>query len=94
MSDHPHQAVPEGKYEVSPAEWALVLSDWKRSDANVTVHLRGGISVGPGKVTNIPGGVIASGGLRAAARSPYGDPDRRWTFDVREVIAVTAEAAR
>ena len=87
------------KYDVGPSEWVIILSDWKRSDADVEVHLRSGQTLGPGKVTRLPGGdAIGSGELtRREGRTGLGygsEPERRWTFDAREIVAITATAAR
>lgn len=80
---------------VHPTEWAIVLSDWKRSNANVTVHLRNGTSLGPGKVTRLPSQALDSAELTArAAYGSYGDPETRWTFDLNDVAAITAKASR
>lgn len=75
--------------QVHGTEWALVLADWKRANAVVTVHLRRGVSLGPGKVTRLPGGV-----LDAAEIHDTRHPETKWTFDLSEVAAITAEAPR
>lgn len=81
---------------VHATEWAIILSDWKRSNADVTVHLRGGVSLGPGKVTRIPGGSgIDSAELHRARGNMYeGTRETKWTFDLNDVAAITAEATR
>ena len=80
---------------VHPTEWAIVLSDWKRSNANVTVHLRTGVDLGPGKVTRLPNQALDSAELtRHAGYGTYGEPEKRWTFDLNDVAAITAEASR
>lgn len=77
---------------VGANEWFLILSDWKRSDANVTVHLRGGVSLGPGKVTRLPSAALDSAEIRHDG--DYARPETRWTFNLHEVVAITAEAHR
>lgn len=79
MSEHVHGT-----------EWALVLSDWRRANADVSVHLRGGVSLGPGKVDRLPGP-----GLDAAQLIGFEPVTRaaiKWTFDLAEVAAITAVA--
>lgn len=81
---------------VHTTEWVLILSDWKRSDAWVTVHLKGGATLGPGKVNRLPGPALDSAELRdprAETASGY-RREVRWTFDLNEVAAITAEASR
>lgn len=75
---------------VDGTEWTLVLSDWKRCGADVTIHLRGGVSLGPGKVTQLPGAALDSaqlGALQEVTRREI-----KWTFDLSEVAAITAVA--
>lgn len=85
----------ERDYEVNPTEWALILSDWRRADAWVTVHLRCGASLGAGKVTRLPGPGLDAAELRDPARvTASGRRETKWTFDLNEVVAITAEAAR
>lgn len=74
---------------VHSTEWALVLADWRRANAWVTVHLRGGISLGPGRVDRLPGP-----GLDAAQLHDSRHPETKWTFDLTDVMAITAEASR
>lgn len=76
-------------YVVHPTEWVLVLSDWKRAGADVTVHLRGGGTLGPGKVTRLPGPGLDAAELHAPA---YSQRETKWTFDLSEVAAITAVA--
>jgi len=71
---------------VTETEWALILSDWKRNSALVTIHLRGGGVLGPGKVSLLPGLAFDSAQIEAF------DPHRKWTFDLSEVAAIVAEA--
>lgn len=78
---------------VHPTEWALILSDWKRSGAGVTVHLRNGVTLGPGNVTRLPNAASDSAELTHHARH-YSEREKRWTFDLNDVAAITAEAAR
>lgn len=81
--------------QVHNTEWALVLSDWKRANADVTVHLRGGVSLGPGKVTRIPGPGLDTAELHDPQRVTHdGRRQTKWTFDLSEVAGITAEAAR
>lgn len=77
---------------VHPTEWAIVLSDWKRSNAWVTVHMRGGASLGPGRVNRLPGKALDSAELHDPGA--YDRHEKRWTFDLGEVAAITAEARR
>lgn len=80
---------------VDPTEWALVLSDWKRAGADVTVHLRSGVSLGPGKVSRLPSTALDGAELHAQRQGTYdGRRETKWTFDLTEVAAITAEAAR
>lgn len=80
---------------VHPTEWVIVLSDWKRSDAWVTVHLRGGGHLGPGKVSRLPGAALDSAELRDPSKVTHnGRRETRWTFDLNDVAAITAEAPR
>jgi hypothetical protein len=78
---------------VHPTEWAIILGDWKRSDAWVTVHLRSGATLGPGRVTRLPGVAIDSAELTHHARR-HDEREKRWTFDLNDVAALTAEASR
>lgn len=89
MTDHDPLA-----HHVHPTEWAIILSDWRRNEADVTVHLRSGATLGPGKVSAIPSssGVIDSAQLHARRR--YDRPETKWTFDLNDVAAITAEATR
>lgn len=93
-NQRPHSAEtdPLDKH-VHATEWAIILSDWKRSDASVTVHLRSGVSLGPGKVTRLPSQVTDSAELTHHARH-YSEREKRWTFDLNDVAAITAEASR
>ena len=77
---------------VHATEWVIILSDWKKSNANVTVHLRGGSTLGPGKVSRLPSVALDSAELRA--EQSFVGPEQRWTFDLSEVAAITAEASR
>jgi hypothetical protein len=80
---------------VHATEWALILSDWKRCDAWVTVHLRGGVSLGPGRVTRIPGSGLDAAEIRDPQRvTRDGRRETKWTFDLNDVAAITAETAR
>ena len=82
--------------DVHATEWAITLSDWQKSDAWVTVHLKGGATLGPGKVSRLPGAALDSAELRdprAETRSGY-LREMRWTFDLTSVAAITAEASR
>lgn len=79
-------------HAVHPTEWAIILSDWKRNNADVTVHLRSGATLGPGKITRLPGKALDSAELHA--RRTYAQPETKWTFDLNDVAAVTAEATR
>lgn len=82
-------------HNVHATEWAIVLSDWKRCSAWVTVHLRGGVSHGPGQVTRIPGSGLDAAELRDPGRvTSNGRRETKWTFDLNDVAAITAEAAR
>ena len=75
---------------VHGTEWALVLSDWRRAGADVTVHLRGGVSLGPGRVDRLPGSGLDSAqlvGTEAVSRAQI-----KWTFDLSEIAAITAVA--
>lgn len=76
--------------KVHPTEWAVILGDWKRSDAWVTVHLRSGADLGPGKVTRLPSQALDSAEISTGSRHT---PEKRWTFDLNEVAAITAEAS-
>jgi hypothetical protein len=81
---------------VDATEWAIILSDWKKSDAWVIVHLKGGVSLGPGKVSRLPGPGLDSAEVRdpnRVASSGY-RRETRWTFDLNDVAAITAEASR
>lgn len=81
--------------EVHATEWAIVLSDWKRANADVTVHLRGGASLGPGKVTRLPSGALGSAEIRQPPGNIYdGLRETKWTFDLNDVVAITAVASR
>lgn len=75
---------------VLPSEWNIILSDWKRSEARVTIHLRGGATLGPGEVSRLPNKALDSAELRVG----HGRSEVRWTFDPTEVAAITAEATR
>lgn len=75
---------------VHPTEWAIILSDWKKSDAWVTVHLKAGATLGPGKVTRLPSQALDSAEISTRSRH---DPEKRWTFDLNDVAAITAEAS-
>lgn len=78
---------------VHATEWALVLSDWKHCDAWVTVHLRGGVSLGPGQVTRLPGPGLDAAEIRDPQRvTVNGRRETKWTFDLNDVAAITAEA--
>lgn len=79
---------------IHPTEWVLILSDWKKANADVTVHLRGGVSLGPGKVTHLPGSGMDSVGLHRFAHTVEYEriPETKWTFDLTEVAAITAVA--
>lgn len=78
---------------VHATEWVLVLADWKRVNADVTVHLRGGVSLGPGKVTTLPSAGLDSAVLHARQRVTHdGRRETKWTFDPSEIAAITAEA--
>lgn len=79
-------------HHVHPTELAVILSDWKRNNANVTVHLRSGVSLGPGRVTRLPGKALDSAELHATRT--YERPETKWTFDLNDVAAITAEATR
>ena len=82
-------------HDVHATEWAIVLSDWKRSNAWVTIHLRGGVSLGPGKVNRIPGPGLDSAELHDPQRVTHnGRRETKWTFDLNDVAAITAEAPR
>lgn len=82
-------------HHVHSTEWALILSDWARSNANVVVHLRGGVSLGPGKVTRLPGPGLDAAELHDPARATgNGCRETKWTFDLNDVAAITAEAPR
>lgn len=75
--------------EQTPASWwALVLSDWRRSNATVTVHLRGGAVLGPGRVMRV--GSSSSG--ESGQLESYNGHQTKWDFDLTEVAAITAEA--
>jgi hypothetical protein len=93
-------AAPSPDYDplahvVHPTEWAVILCDWKRSDAWVTIHLRSGVSLGPGKVTRIPSQGLDSAELRDSQRvTVNGRREARWTFDLNDVAAITAEESR
>lgn len=87
MTDH----LDTFAYHVHPTEWALVLGDWRRANADVTVHLRSGVSLGPGKVTRIPGPGLDAAELHDRT---IGCRETKWTFDLNDVTAITAEAAR
>lgn len=89
--------MPENEKHTDATWWALVLSDWKRSDAFVTVHLRGGVTLGPGKITRIPS---AAAGESAQLHDPHRITldgrhwETKWDFDLSQVAAITAEARR
>lgn len=78
---------------VHPTEWAVILGDWKRSDAWVTVHLRGGVTLGPGKVTRLPSAALDSVELTRPIRN-VSEREKRWTFDLNDLAAITVEASR
>lgn len=77
---------PEG---VPTTYWVLVLSDWFTARATVTVTLRGGVQLGPGLVSKT-GGNGLPGQLRVGHSPDNGE--RKWDFDLSEVIAVEAQA--
>lgn len=79
--------------------WVIVLSDWKKSDAKVTITLKSGAELGPGKVTDtgatLGAAVLYDDGMHYAG---FGSgwrrerPERRWNVGLEEIAAVTAEA--
>ncbi|WP_426243742.1 hypothetical protein [Nocardioides sp. LHG3406-4] len=79
------------------AYWPVVLSDWKRAGADVTITLRSGATVGPGKVTD-PGSVAM--GACVLHDDGYRDrglgsgwerkPEKKWNVDLAEIAAVEA----
>ncbi|WP_232676727.1 hypothetical protein [Nocardioides sp. R-C-SC26] len=95
MSNPEHTPDPDPLlHAVHPTEWALILRDWQRADAWVTVHLRG-VSLGPGKVTRLPGPGLDSAQLHDPQQvTVNGRREVKWTFDLNDVMAVTAEASR
>ncbi|HEY9351638.1 MAG TPA: hypothetical protein VIP28_00245 [Nocardioides sp.] len=95
MTESKTTSDPYGR-DVHATEWAIILSDWQKSDAWVTAHLKGGATLGPGKVSRLPGAALDSVELRdpqRVASSGY-RRETRWTFDLNDVAAITAEASR
>lgn len=80
--------------------WPIVLSDWKRAGAWVTITLRSGVQVGPGKVTdtgsvsNGMAAVLHDDGFRRAHSYSSRGPEKKWNVDLAEIVAVEAEASR
>lgn len=87
--------------ESNASYWVLVLSDWKRAEAMVTVTLRSGVTLGPGKVTDTGGtlgvavlhdsGMVYSGYSSGWRRER---DERKWNVDLDEIVAVEAAAKR
>lgn len=79
--------------------WPIVLSDWRRAEADVTITLRSGAVLGPGKVLD-PGSVAT--GACVLHDSGYRDrglgsgwdrkPEKKWNIDLAEIAAVEAVA--
>lgn len=78
---------------VHATEWVLVLADWQRANADVTIHLRGGGAVGPGKVAALPRSGLDSVVLHnRQVVTSEGRREVKWTIDPAEIAAVTAVA--
>lgn len=86
----------ERDYEPGPSWWAVLLLDWRRSNADVMIYLRGGATLGPGKVSRIGTRQMGeSWQLHDPAQVTVdGRREVKWDFDAREVIAVRAVAPR
>ena len=83
---------PDSEYAVYPSFWVLVLSDWRSADATVTVTLRSGVQLGPGKITRLD---PRSGESVTLTRGWSPDrPVTKWDFDITELVAVEAVAPR
>lgn len=75
---------------VHPTEWALVLADWRHANADVTIVLRGGVALGPGKLSQLSQPGLDSMVLESV--EPVTRKQVKWTIDMTEIAAVKAVA--
>lgn len=76
-------------YACGATWWAVVLSDWRRAGADVTLTTRGGVQLGPGRIER-----MADRGLGSSVQLVGTTAGRltKWDVDLTEVVAVQAVA--
>lgn len=99
MNDTPITPPSTDDGSVMASYWTLVLSDWKRASAMVTITLKSGTQVGPGKVTD-NGHTLGAAVLHDDGNRYHGigtgwrreGPERKWNVDLEQIAAVEAVA--